>query len=280
MNVSDEELLKYHDGAMESNRAAQIDAASRHDRKLTDRILAMEASRLPYQEAFSQHRLPMLPESLIIEVDNLVALSERNDTGANLSQEETGQNQIQKASRQTWNIVGIAASLALCFLLGFSMANRHNSAENQTMQLAQDTQTDWVRRVADYQTLYVENTVLNVAQTREEATSLLNRVESGGALKAQLPDLSSQGYTFVRAQELGYKGDQLVQLVYRKPGVAPLALCFMPSSDKQTSELRIGNHEGLVTADWIQNTQRFVIVGEETPEVMKNLYKLSSELWI
>lgn len=51
-------------------------------------------------------------------------------------------------------------------------------------------------------------------------------------------------------------------------------------NNEQSTHVRIGDHEGLRTADWIQNGQRFIIVGEESEAVMQSLYELASELWI
>ncbi|MEM7257922.1 MAG: hypothetical protein AAF404_11095, partial [Pseudomonadota bacterium] len=81
---------------------------------------------------------------------------------------------------------------------------------------------------------------------------------------------------FARAQELGFEGKTLVQVVYTKPGNSPLALCFMAANGESDEAVLISSRHGLGTASWIQNNQRFVIVGNEPEETLKNLHRLAS----
>lgn len=281
MSVTDEDILNYCDGVMEQERATQLKQAAQNDPELAHRILLMEASQLPYEAAFSQQpHNPALPDALINRIEKMVKLSASNEINSKAEKNVNIDSDAFVLSRGSWNFMVIAASLAICFLLGHSMADRQNKAQLQSIQKGQNNQEDWVRRVANYQTLYTENTLVSIVSDTEKASTLLSRIEGSSVLQTDLPDLSSHGYTFVRAQELGYHGEPLVQLVYYKPGVAPLAFCYMPSSDEQSTHVRIGDHEGLRTADWIQNGQRFIIVGEESEAVMQSLYELASELWI
>lgn len=282
MNISDENLIKYCDGTLNAEQTERILEATQLDPELARRIQSIEASRLPYQEAFSQHSTPPIPDSLINRVNDMIETSKADQQSAATAETFKRPAKVPRLNRPSWKFSAIAASLAVFFVLGHGTAIRYSNSnpDNQTLSAVQSTQSDWVQRVADYQTLYVENTVANIVTGENETSSLLGRIERNSNLRIELPDLSKHGYTFVRAQELGYKGEPLVQLVYYKPGVAPLALCFMPSSDEKSSDVHISSHEGLRTADWIHNSQRFVIVGEESSETMQRIYEVASESWI
>ncbi len=280
MIITDDELLHYCDGNLDKKRAELIEKMAAEDNELARRIALMNASNLPYKEAFESEQLPEMPESLSLNVEKI--LGEDRQSNNALKEELTGASDKLNWAKEIFyhkRIIGLAASFAFCFSIGYLVANWNGQADTALIQ-ASDDQADWVKRVADYQTLYVENTVSSLVPNDAATTALLNKMEQTSELKTGVPDLSEHGYTFVRAQELGYKAEPLVQLVYYKPGKAPLALCYMPSDGESSAELTIGEHEDLHTADWIHNGQRFVIVGSEPTHVMRRLYESALGGWI
>jgi anti-sigma factor RsiW len=199
-----------------------------------------------------------------------------------------------KATRQNvfqagWSsYLAQAACLLVCVGIGFAIGTVNRDSASTDLQssdsaIALDTpakstdeQRSWVERVADYQTLYVANTVKNTKPNLEATIQQLQSLEARSGVQTVLPDLSNEGYQFARVQELGFNGQTLVQLVYTKDGNTPLALCFMLANGDSDEELRLATRHGLGTASWINNNQRFVIVGNETTESLKNLYQLAS----
>ena len=134
-----------------------------------------------------------------------------------------------------------------------------------------------VKRIADYQSLYVENTVATLSETRlDDANSLLDSTATGGEQNYVVPNFSSFGYEFARAQELGFEGQTLVQLVYRKPGTTPLALCFMPDDGAQSLPVNLSEHHQLAAASWVANQHHYVLVAEESNDVLTQLYNTAS----
>ena len=136
----------------------------------------------------------------------------------------------------------------------------------------------WVERVADYQSLYVPETVGD-AGGLEAGRRTLERIARETGLATGIPDLSAFGYAFARAQRLGYEGDPLVQLVYTAPGKLPLALCHMPR-DGADAPLVTAERSGLATASWAAAGQRFVLVGEESPERLEGLQAAARTTWL
>ena len=295
MKFTDVELLKYCDGDLEQHRANLIETAVLEDKVLAQKIDVLNASNLPYKEAFSAEQIPELPKALSDNIRQLIDNKTQSTVqpadqpavqapNAQVNVTEKTVSEIQKPPllKKLYANglgVGMAASLALCFFIGYFVANLTIDINNDTLSLASNDQASWVRRVADYQTLYVENTVSSITPNTVATTALLKKIEQDTQMKTAVPDLSEHGYNFVRAQELGYQSSTLIQLVYYKSGKAPLAFCFMPANGDKPTDLNIGEREGLRTADWIQGGQRFVIVGSESPEVMQSLYESAQESW-
>lgn len=274
MKYTEEDLLKYYDGGLSEERSLQLREAARHDADLADNLVAMEASQLPYKAAFDQRIMPEMPENLRTSVEHWVGLA--GSAGQAPARQRLG----------VWTVLASAACVLASIGLGYSFALQHVKPVNDrnlvsaSVEIPQSTQSAWVERVADYQSLYVENTVKGVRNGAVRAQALLEGIANRSALRTGIPDLSGEGYTFVRAQELGYMNEPLVQLVYTKPGAAPLALCYMPADGENDSPLVIDAYHGLGTASWITGGQRFVLVADESEPVLRLLQQDASTAWL
>ena len=275
MKPTDDDLVLYADNALSEERKQRLLDAAAHDAELADTMAALDASQLPYKTAFEQQTLPPVPEQLRNDIGNLVKVT-RNDHADN--------EPDNSKPRKTWLIPAAqAACLLLSVGVGFGIGvnqNKHTGdKESSIVSTAETEYTDqnnqhreWVNRVADYQTLYVANTVNEITPDLPATKEKLARIAKATGIRTTLPDLSATGYEFVRAQELGYNGKTLVQLVYSKEGHTPLALCFMPSFGEKDQHVKLGDRHGLGTASWITDNQYFVIVADESAEALKQIY--------
>jgi len=176
--------------------------------------------------------------------------------------------------------------------------NSLTAAGQQSAQLTDaTTHHRWVERVADYQTLYVANTVANLSETRvADANKLIASVTGTSSdasaqsqslgqslgqseVQTKIPDFSDHGYQFARAQELGFEGKTLVQLVYSKPGDTPLALCFMAESDVKDLPVKLSKHHQLNAASWITDNQHFVLVADESDAVLNQMHSTAAAVF-
>jgi len=280
MKYTDEDVLEFCDGTMNEQRSAEIHREMQRDEDLAHRIAAMKASRLPYKEAFAQQSMPELPKSLHTDVGNWVQQVHK-PSSSSPPDAPAGRFGWYKGSGQHMRLAaGMAASLVICFALGYGVGNDGFGNKGSSTHLHTSTQDEWVQRVAQYQSLYVENTVSSITGGEKAASSLLENIKARTGMRTGVPDLSSFGYRFVRAQELGYQNKPLVQLVYFKAGHAPLAVCYMPATGEMRADMKVETHDGLLAAGWIQNEQRFVIVGDESREVIEKLYEKTNNLLI
>lgn len=289
MNYTDEDLLKFSEKTLSPKRTKQLGQMALHDLELCEAMSAIEASRLQYSAAYAQQNVPPVPDFLKKQVQDWVKVSGEESGSLVQSQSKFQAQSVQK--------FGVAACILLSFVGGYfasAMLNENKAAlitplQNstpQSMQLAENpinadfssADQAWAKRVADYQSLYVPNTVKTNSNALKSAEELLAGITLETGIQTGIPDLSSQGYQFARAQELGFEGDTLVQLVYVKEGKVPLAFCYMAANSTASLSPNLMQISGLGVAHWRESGQRFVIVADETQEVLGRLYSDAQSL--
>ncbi len=288
MTITDTDLVLYADGTLSKDRQKELLDAAYGNSRLKETLLALDASRLPIKAAFSMQELPAVPESLKQDVRHLISIS----TGVKATTSQV-KNVIQLNEKTTTGYSFGSWAQAACLLLGFAVSAgagyqwgsnvtaKHQLTAGAGTNAKSSASTDGtiqdalVNRVLSYQSLYVTNTVKGITPNPEMTEQYLNSIATTSSLKTAIPDLSEAGYQFTRAQELGFEGQPLIQLIYTKEGELPLALCFMPTQGEKNSSLRITENQTLNTADWIADGQRYVIVASEPNAVLQSLYNLS-----
>ncbi len=267
---SDEDILHFVDGTLNEALSHQIERDIELSPELAQRIDAMQASQLPYSMAYKNAPIPAMPDEVRNSLDTWAAVAKNAST----KPLEPKKNNIKIAS-----LVGL---VGLSFLIGYLTGTTKitESISTTTDQLAEtiDSESLWVQRVADYQSLYVGETVAGIKNGRESADVLLNKLQQEDHLNGAIPDLSEFGYSFVRAQQLGFFDEPLLQLVYTSPGKKPLALCFMPDSNSTESSINTKKHETLGSANWRQSSQRYVIVAEEPLEQLEKMARHARQI--
>lgn len=254
-----EQLRAYVDGELPAPDADAIRQASESDPALAADIAALRASQLPYREALRAAGAPVLPEAL------------RESVGASVRSavsqaEPTTVVPMPRSTRYLPRIAGIAATFVLGLVLGPVLLAQLSSSTGAD-KISKDDAA-WAALVADYQSLYVPETVASIDRgtARAAAEALLQSVASQPGLDVAIPDLTSLDYDFVRAQQLGYNGEPLIQLVYTNPDGHPLAVCFMPADNTGalSNSAVVGITRGLGTIHWRDQGTRFVVVADES----------------
>lgn len=302
MKYSDVDVLNFIDGRFNDEQTAEFLVHMRTDPELETIVRAMQASQLPIEEAYRQQPLPSVPSALREQLESLstestLETSVRNssngsandsfgniDTDTRLESEQLSHNMQPLSNGRMGKLTayGLAACLFSGIGLGaFTTQQYLNINQSGLISMNPDsvlvpgtsTHNRLVKRIADYQSLYVEKTVAKLSESRvEHAMQLLNSTGLNNEAWQTMPDYSSFGYEFARAQELGFEGETLVQLVYRKPGSAPLALCLMPSnSETQTLPMGLSKHHELNVASWITESQHYVLVADESDAVLEKM---------
>lgn len=305
MNYSEIDILNFVEGRFDDQQTAQILAQLRIDPELAAAVETMQASQVPIAQAYELESTPPIPHTLRSRINALASASqpqpnetEQNSLANTLATDnnkttpsvEGAINRETKTRSGKLTAIGLAACLVSGVGIGALMMKAYlqqnpsqtNSASNglEAERLSVTLKhARWVKRIADYQSLYVENTVASVSQSAiDDALKLLESTDNLGDTQASIPDFSELGYQFARAQELGFEGQTLVQFVYKKSGSAPLALCFMRDSNAQPIPMNLSEHHGLNAASWVTGNQHYVLVAEESDAFMKQLYEATSDV--
>jgi anti-sigma factor RsiW len=150
------------------------------------------------------------------------------------------------------------ASLVLGVGLGFLLTNRNGPSS-----------TDWMQSVAEYQVLYVPETLTSVAQSTARQAADLARL--GGVLDLDLgPAQDGDTLTFKRGQLLGFEGQSLVQLAYLAPGEVPVALCIIDLGELADTNVVATRMLGMSAAHWQRGKHAFLLIGGQDDALIKD----------
>lgn len=301
MTYSEVDVLNFVEGRLDDQQTAQFLSQLRTDPALAAAVEVMQASQLPIAQAYELHNTPTVPDSLRNHIDALAVSAVSQETKQHSltsslvtdiasSKQSTNESNTHSSKSRIGKLPAIG--LAACLLSGVGIGalatqfyvqqnpkqTNTASVELDAVQLSGELKHNrLVKRIADYQSLYVENTVANLSDAPiDDARELFKSINDTGRTQPSIPDFTDFGYQFARAQELGFEGQTLVQLVYKKAGSAPLALCFMRDIATQSLPMNISEHHGLNVASWASDHHHFVLVAEEPDTLMNQLYEAAS----
>ncbi len=237
MMVDDAALLAFVDGELDPASREKVEAVLAHSAELRAQVAALSASCLPYRTAFERQALPELPLALTQRVGSLVSVSQASASAS--------------PSRRHW--LGMGAAMAASFAAGVWLPWRpwiNNSPES-----------GWVEAVANYQALYVRETVDQTADSPDRLASLLGGFDSEQQRALFVPDLRAADLSFKRVQRLGYRGSPLIQMVYVPPSGMPVALCALPMK-RPDAGVQARVIDGMSVASWQRSGLAFVLVAD------------------
>jgi anti-sigma factor RsiW len=105
MKTDDIQLMAYVDDNLSPRDRRKIEAEVRRSAKTATRVALLEASRLPYREAFAHQKLPPVPQRLIRKIAQLVhaalearanALTSGTTTSKRARQTRPGSSRIRR----------------------------------------------------------------------------------------------------------------------------------------------------------------------------------------
>ena len=231
MTYSDQDLLAFLDGRLDEKRAAEIEQTMRVDQELERRVMALDPVAGPVRDAMSH-----LPAPSIL---------------ADLKRSEPFETHAVPA-RRYW--LGLAAMLVLGVLIGGS-----------TVWLASPAPEDWRARIAQYQSLYVADTVrLTTASAETLDRQLGAAVATLGRPLDKIGLEAPSVLQLARVQVLGLDDAPLIQIVYQAEDGRPFALCITTGEGHGAPGEPVTDHlHGLATTAWHDGSFRYILVGGE-----------------
>jgi len=251
--VADDALLMaYVDGELSPQQCEEIEQLMNASPEVAERVALLMSSALPYAEAFARQALPPVPDSLVSNVDALIARHAAPASTAPsrpAAKPESLLTRLFGRPRFGW--------LAVAGFIGGAL---NTDRALQAPSVAQVQASPWVMQAASYQQLYTRDTVNYVTPDTDDVRKTLADIRQIDGLELRVPDLSAAGLTFKRVQRLRFNNKALIQLVYLPQQGDPVALCVMkePKPDQSIAQLNVAGMDVVV---WRQSQLGYALIG-------------------
>jgi hypothetical protein len=123
------------------------------------------------------------------------------------------------------------------------------------------SESSWVEAVANYQALYVRETLDQAADSPAKLASLSSGFDDEQRRSLFVPDLRAVDLEFRRVQRLGYGDAPLIQMVYLPPSGKPLALCVLPVN-RADAAVQARTIDSMSVASWRRRGLAFVLAAD------------------
>jgi anti-sigma factor RsiW len=263
MNIDEAMLRAYVDSELPRDERSHVEAALTQSVDLRHQVEHLRASCLPYRAAFDGQVVPPIPETLRQQIETMLAVSK---SGAD----------VIALPRRAWLTMG--AGLAAAFAVGAYVSPslfRSNSAPAEEL-------ADWVKSVANYQAMYVRDTVDRIADNSQRASSVINDFQAETRAEFTVPDLSAAGFEFKRIQRLavrvGNNEKPLIQMAYLPAKGKPAALCVLASEKQAQAAVSARHLENLSIVTWTHGQLSYVFAADlPLPEAVAIGEKLEAD---
>ncbi|MBN3751808.1 anti-sigma factor [Paraburkholderia sp. Tr-20389] len=288
MKVDDLMLMAYVDGELDIEERREIERELDDSPELAERIELFRASSLPFHDAFTQQKLPPVPESLTRKIAELsrthasatspvppgpAADPAANDAVAPASAGTPPSAPIRSRMRFSapWLAVAFVAGVFCCGIGLRLTPGLLLGSESTTVASAQPA-SPWVMAAAGYQALYSRDTVAATTDPSVSAKTVADIHEIDG-LPVRVPDLSAQGLTFKRIQRLRFHDKPLVQIVYLPKSGGPVALCVVKDAkpDQSIAQQKI---DDMNVVTWRQSELSYALIGSQGQVDLDRLGKM------
>lgn len=230
MTYSDKELKQFIEHRLGEIKSREIEQAMRVDRALEMRILA--------QDTLSQ------------DIRNAMLSIPSHDVIENMQQ-----HIINAPIEKSWvqQMLQTTAILLVGVVIG----------TGTMMLLSSGKQSDWRAKVAQYQSLYVPDTITGTNFNTETLHNQIARAEAKLEHSLDGEQLMSIGtLSLARTQILSIDEAPLIQIAYRGPDDRPFALCIMPNtSTEESSQFLSENIHKIATVSWHEDGFQYILLG-------------------
>jgi len=239
--ISDEMLTAYLDGEIDTETSERITQAIEHDPELASRLRRLQIPMPAIRETFDK----VAASAPMSDLEDLI----------NAENEITSGSRLHPGRLAFW---GLAAVASILLALGMGMLVGRSV-------LPSDSDRDWRVAVAEYQALYVEDTLRFVDEDLEERSQGVERVTAELGIDVPHETLEGvDGLAFKRAQILRWQDRPLGQFAFLDDKGEPFAFCATATDDAdqpiETTWLK-----DLAVSSWINGGTAFMVIGGTDP---------------
>jgi anti-sigma factor RsiW len=275
MKTDDILLIAYVDGDLPPQDRQEVEKEIGESAEVAERVALLQASRLPYQEAFAHQKLPPVPESLTRKIEEILQAALEAEK-AQETQPAVNDAVLQRDSNTppsapvrsrmrhapAWLAVAFVAG-AFCygavlrFLPGVAPGLDPSHMKMASMPMGA---SPWVQAAANYQQLYSRETVDQLPPDDAGSAQTVAEIRKQDGLALRVPDLHAAGLTFKRVQRLRFHGKPLVQIVYLPEKGAPISLCVVkdPKPDQEVSQQDV---DTMNVVTWRRGELSYALIG-------------------
>jgi anti-sigma factor RsiW len=291
MKSDDTLLMAYVDGELPSHEREEVERELRTSPDVAERVALLQASRLPYRDAFAGQKLPPVPASLTAKIEEMArATKARTDGQTTHPDVSVNDPVVERASGSpasptirsrlriapAWLAVAFLGGAFACGLV-LRLGPGAGLASNVGASIASvgTGVSPWIMAAASYQQLYSRDTVANVNSDTDLSIKTVNEIRQDDGLALRIPDLSAAGLTFKRVQRLRFNNKPLVQIVYLPKEGAPIALCVMKEvkPDAAVTDQKVAS---MTVVTWRQAELGYALIGQPQGVDLTALGKLIS----
>ncbi|WP_438390631.1 anti-sigma factor family protein [Caballeronia sp. DA-9] len=281
MKSDDTLLMAYVDGELPPHEREEVERELRTSPDVAERVALLQASRLPYRDAFAGQKLPPVPASLTAKIEEMAraakikaatqtqaAIAEAdvsvNDPVAERVPGSPASSTIRSRLRvaPAWLAVAFLGGAFACGLvLRLGPGAGPASTVGASIASVGTGVSPWITAAASYQQLYSRETVANVTSDTDLSIKTVNEIRQDDGLALRIPDLSAAGLTFKRVQRLRFNNKPLVQIVYLPKEGAPIALCVMKEvkPDAAVADQKVAS---MTVVTWRQAELGYALIGQ------------------
>ena len=267
--VTDEDLVAYLDGMLDDELAAHVEREVKHDRALEARLGLLRRGDRPFEEAYDLllHEAPQ--ERLKQVLDQA-----RKQPVPQLSE---GSVSAPPQHWAGWRLLAAAAVLLAVFAGGlFSSQFVHLPGEKTQTADGSWSKKGWRAAVAEYQSLFITQTLQNAGADEQERSADIHSVSSYLGIDLTVDKVSVAPLELKRADVLKFSGKRLVQMAYLANGKTPVSFCIIKGKRKP-HELAQEQRLGLNIVYWDTEDFGFMVIGDvpkdELDEIARKLQR-------
>lgn len=241
---SDEQLVAYLDGQLDTEQRERVDAAIAEDSMLNLRLQWLARSSLPFKAAYDEL-------SRQAPVDRLQSML------------DTLPSPERPAMNRRW-FLAAAAGLVISGVLADRLFLGWQSSQQKD---------NWRGLVADYMTLYVPQTLDHLPSDEAAQRVQLRTIDTRLGLNLLPAQVALPHPQFKRAQILEYDGVAIAQITYLDPVHGPMALCITRSNDGSRDFAQERRH-GMNIVYWADMEHAWMLIGHNPTDELENMAKL------
>lgn len=272
MNMDPVLLMAYVDGELTPEQMRAVDAEMARSPQVGSYVADLMASKLPYQLAFAEQKLPPVPASLSASVAALAhahAASPRPAPAAANDQAGSAPSAAAVAAAPirsplrvapAWLGAAFAAGIVCC-AVGVAWLAPSGAGVQLAAVAPGASVATWVAAAAGYQQLYSRETVAPLVADANASASTVAAIRRDDGLAIRIPDLTTDGFEFKRVQRLRFHGKPLVQIVYLPKQGEPIALCVMAEAGKADHAVAAQDIAGMKVVTWRDKQLGYALIG-------------------